>query len=68
MATRKGINLPDTQLPFSISRKDRADIAFAVKEGVDYLAASYVGRGRELDALARGARRAPVARCRSSPS
>jgi pyruvate kinase len=58
VSTRKGINLPDTDLPFAISRKDRADIAFAVAEGADFLAASYVARGREIEALravARGA-------------
>ena len=31
--TRKGINLPDTNLPFDISEKDRSDIAFAVRRG-----------------------------------
>jgi pyruvate kinase len=58
VSTRKGINLPETNLPFSISRKDRADIRFAVAEGADYLAASYIGRGAELEALRRVARRA----------
>jgi pyruvate kinase len=56
--TRKGINIPDTDLPFTISRKDRADIAFAVAEGADYLAASYIGRGEELARLRAVARRA----------
>jgi pyruvate kinase len=51
VSTRKGINLPETDLPFAISKKDRDDIAFAVAEGADYLAASYVGRGREIQAL-----------------
>lgn len=51
VSTRKGINLPDTDLPFTISEKDRADIRLAVEEGADYLAASYVGRGGDLDAL-----------------
>jgi pyruvate kinase len=49
--TRKGINLPDTDLPFDISEKDRADIAFAVREGADYLAASYVGEAAHIEAL-----------------
>ncbi len=31
--TRKGINLPDSTLPFEISEKDRSDIAFAVRRG-----------------------------------
>jgi len=49
--TRKGINLPDTNLPFDISEKDRSDIAFAVQEGADYLAASYVGEAAHIQAL-----------------
>jgi pyruvate kinase len=49
--TRKGINLPDTNLPFDISEKDRADIGFAVREGADFLAASYVGEASHLDQL-----------------
>jgi pyruvate kinase len=51
VTSRKGINLPDTELPFDISAKDRADIAFAVAEDADYLAASYVHRAADLDAL-----------------
>jgi pyruvate kinase len=51
VGSRKGINLPDTDLPFDISAKDRADIAFAVAEDVDFLAASYVHRAADLDAL-----------------
>jgi pyruvate kinase len=49
--TRKGINLPDTDLPFEISEKDRSDIAFAVAEEADYLAASYVGEGSHIEAV-----------------
>ncbi len=51
VSTRKGINLPDSELPFTISRKDRDDIAFAVAEGADFLAASYIGRARDVEAL-----------------
>jgi pyruvate kinase len=49
--TRKGINLPDSSLPFEISEKDRSDIFFAVREGADYLAASYVGEAAHIEAL-----------------
>ncbi len=49
--TRKGLNLPDTSLPFEISAKDRRDCAFAVAEGADYLAASYVGEAAHVEAL-----------------
>ncbi len=49
--TRKGINLPDSNLPFEVSEKDRADIVFAVAEGADYLAASYVGEAAHIEAV-----------------
>jgi pyruvate kinase len=49
--TRKGINLPDSNLPFEVSEKDRADIGFAVAEGADYLAASYVGEAAHVEAV-----------------
>ncbi|HEX7185720.1 MAG TPA: pyruvate kinase [Thermoanaerobaculia bacterium] len=49
--TRKGINLPDTLLPFEISDKDSSDIAFAVREGADYFAASYVGEAKHIEAI-----------------
>ncbi len=49
--TRKGLNLPDTNLPFEISEKDSSDIRFAVAEGADYLAASYVGEAAHIEAL-----------------
>ncbi len=51
VSTRKGINLPDTRIPFSVSAKDRADIAFAIAEGADWLGASYIGRARDVEAL-----------------
>ena len=53
VSTRKGINLPDTDLPFSISDKDRSDIAFALREGADYLGVSFVGGPEDLDAVRR---------------
>ena len=49
--SRKGLNLPDTNLPFEISDKDRRDCAFALAEGADYLAASYVGEAAHVEAL-----------------
>lgn len=51
VSTRKGINLPDTDLPFSISEKDRADIAFVLRERVDYVAVSFVGGPDDLAAI-----------------
>lgn len=58
VSSRKGVNLPDTDLPFEISDKDRRDIAFAVEEGADYLAASFVHRADDLRALREVAREA----------
>jgi pyruvate kinase len=49
--TRKGINLPDSDLPFEVSEKDRRDIFFAVAEEADYLAASYVGEASHIEAV-----------------
>jgi len=49
--TKKGINLPDSFLPFEVSEKDRADIHFAVAHGAEYLAASYVGAAAHIEAL-----------------
>lgn len=51
VSTRKGINLPDSLLPFQISEKDRADISFAVQLGVDFIGASYVGSADHLERL-----------------
>jgi pyruvate kinase len=51
ISSRKGINLPDSRLPFTISEKDVADIGFAVAEEVDYIAASYVGEAEHVEAV-----------------
>ncbi len=51
VSTRKGINLPDSELPFTISDKDRADIAFALEQEADYIAVSFVGGPGDLDAI-----------------
>jgi pyruvate kinase len=51
VSTGKGINLPDSSLPFTISAKDRDDIAFAVREGADFVAASYVGEAAHVHAI-----------------
>lgn len=51
VSSRKGLNLPDTRLPFSVSDKDAEDIEFAVAEDVDYLAASYVAAAAHLESV-----------------
>ena len=58
VSSRKGINLPDSDLPFTISSKDRRDLKLAVQLEADYVAASYVGSGEDIKALRRIIRRA----------
>jgi pyruvate kinase len=46
---RKGINLPGTEVSApALTDKDRADLAFAVAQGVDVIALSFVRRPEEL--------------------
>lgn len=49
--SHKGINLPETRLPFEITVRDRSDIAFAVEMGVDLIGASYVAEPDDLERL-----------------
>lgn len=43
LSERKGINLPNTNLPIpSLTEKDRADLAWAIEQNVDYIALSFV--------------------------
>ncbi len=50
----KGINLPDAEIDESpITAKDRRDLEFGLKAGVDFVALSFVGRGRDLQLLRR---------------
>jgi pyruvate kinase len=51
VSTRKGINLPDSELPFAISPKDRRDVELAVELGADFLGASYVGTADDVQAI-----------------
>ena len=51
VSSRKGINLPDSDLPFAVSDKDREDLEMAVEAGADFLAASYVGSARDIEAI-----------------
>ena len=48
----KGLNLPGVQVSApSITDKDAADIHFAVEQSLDYLALSFVRRGRDIEQL-----------------
>jgi pyruvate kinase len=48
----KGLNLPGVAVSApSITDKDRADVAFAVEQGLDYLALSFVRRAEDIAQL-----------------
>ncbi len=43
LSDRKGVNVPDTQLPIpALTEKDRADLSAAIEAGVDWIALSFV--------------------------
>jgi pyruvate kinase len=47
---RKGVNLPDSKLDLPIlSEKDRKDLSFVLKEGVDYVGLSFVGSAEDIE-------------------
>ena len=51
---RKGINLPNINVSQpSITPKDRADIRFAIEQGVDYIAVSFVRRAADVENVKR---------------
>jgi pyruvate kinase len=53
LGSRKGISMPDTLLPISpITEKDKGDLDYALRLGVDWVALSFVQRGDDV-ALAR---------------
>jgi pyruvate kinase len=52
LRSNKGMNLPGVQVSApSITDKDRADIAFAVEQGLDFLALSFVRRAEDIAEL-----------------
>ena len=49
LSDRKGVNVPGVVLPLSpLTRKDRADLAFALDQGVDWVALSFVQRPEDV--------------------
>ena len=49
VSNRKGVNLPDTEIPVSaMTPKDRADLDAALIEGVDWVAVSFVQRADDI--------------------
>ncbi len=52
LLSRKGLNLPGKALQVpSLTDKDRADLAFALEQRVDYIALSFVRRAADVSAL-----------------
>lgn len=50
ISDRKGVNVPDVVLPLAaLSQKDRADLEFVCKLGVDWLALSFVQRAEDVE-------------------
>ena len=49
LSDRKGVNVPDMVLPIpALTVKDRADMAFALDHGVDYIGLSFVQRVEDV--------------------
>ncbi|MBV9812872.1 MAG: pyruvate kinase, partial [Acetobacteraceae bacterium] len=49
LSDRKGVNVPDMVLPIpALTAKDRADLAFALDQGVDYIGLSFVQRPEDV--------------------
>lgn len=49
ISNRKGVNVPDAIVPVpALTEKDRRDLAFAVKEGADWIGLSFVQRPEDV--------------------
>ena len=49
LKSRKGVNLPDTKLPIpALTEKDKKDLAFALRHGVDIIALSFVRTAEDI--------------------
>ncbi len=49
LSDHKGLNVPDVVVPMAaLTEKDRSDLAFAIEEGVDWIALSFVQRPEDL--------------------
>lgn len=49
LSDHKGLNLPDVELPIAaLTDKDRADLAFGLAQGVDWIALSFVQRAQDV--------------------
>src|SRR3546814_9588005 len=49
LSNNKGLNVPDVVVPMAaLTDKDRSDLAFAIDQGVDWIALSFVQRPEDL--------------------
>jgi len=49
LSDRKGVNVPDVVLPIpALTEKDRADMAFVLEQGVEYIGLSFVQRPEDV--------------------
>ncbi|KAF2991750.1 pyruvate kinase [Methylocystis sp. MJC1] len=49
LSNRKGVSLPDTEIPItSMTTKDRADLDAALEQGIDWVAISFVQRAEDV--------------------
>lgn len=54
LRTKKGVNLPDSKTTLqAFTDKDRNDLEFGLKIGVDYVAISFVRRAQDIDIIKR---------------
>ena len=52
ISSKKGMNFPDSELTIpAITEKDRIDVAFAVEQQLDYIAASFIRRRSDIEGL-----------------
>jgi pyruvate kinase len=52
ISSKKGMNFPDSELTVpAITEKDREDVRFAVEQGLDYIAASFIRRKSDIVGL-----------------
>src|SRR3546814_7368869 len=61
ISNKKGLNVPDVVLPVAaLTEKDRADLAFALDQHVDWIALSFVQRPEDVVEARRQIGRATV--------
>ncbi len=50
ISDRKGVNVPDAEVPIpALTAKDRADLAFAMEHGADWIGLSFVQRPEDVE-------------------